>query len=77
MAERQGVLTRAGDVDAEAVDRFLRAGMAYHKMPGMSVALIKGGRVVYHRSLGMQEAGGDERVKDRTLFEAAYTPQTG
>ena len=73
LAGEAGVLVRPGALDAKEVDRFLRAGMDYHKIPGMSVALIKDSRVAYHRTFGVQEAGGDGDgdVRERTLFEAA------
>ncbi len=37
----EGVLRSAGPIDAEALDRVLRAYLDYYKIPGMSVAVIK------------------------------------
>ncbi len=42
--------------------------MAYHKVPGVAVAVLKNGRVVDVRGFGVLEAGGDERVDGNTVF---------
>jgi CubicO group peptidase (beta-lactamase class C family) len=44
--------------------------MAYHKTPGLSVAVINGGRIAWTRGYGVLEAGRDEPVTPDTIFQA-------
>lgn len=46
----------------------LRERMAYHKVPGVAVALIRNGEVVAARGYGTRTAGRDEPVDGATLF---------
>jgi CubicO group peptidase (beta-lactamase class C family) len=67
----EGVLRSAGPIDTEALDRVLQAYLDYFKIPGMSVAVIKDSKVVYHRGLGVRNTLTQEPVTDDTVFEAA------
>ncbi len=44
--------------------------MAYHKTPGLSVAVINGGRIAWTRGYGVLEAGRDAPVTPDTIFQA-------
>ncbi|MFN8571409.1 MAG: serine hydrolase domain-containing protein [Gemmatimonadaceae bacterium] len=44
--------------------------MAHHKVPGLSVAVIDSGRIVWARGFGVKEAGGTDSVTTETLFQA-------
>jgi len=67
----EGVLRTAGTFDAESLDRVLKAYLDYYRIPGMSVAVIKDSKVVYHRGLGVKNTLTQESVTDDTVFEAA------
>ncbi len=67
----EGVLRSAGSIDVEALDRVLKAYLDYYKIPGMSVAVIKDSKVVYHRGLGVRNTLTQDPVTDDTVFEAA------
>ena len=67
----EGVLRTAGTLDAGALDRVLKAYLDYYRIPGMSVAVIKDSKVVYHRGLGVRNTLTQEPVTDDTVFEAA------
>ncbi|WP_158591581.1 serine hydrolase domain-containing protein [Deinococcus cavernae] len=45
--------------------------MAFHHVPGVSLAVIDGGRVAWARGYGFLHAGNDARVSTETLFQAA------
>ncbi|MEA2488617.1 MAG: hypothetical protein QOH21_409 [Acidobacteriota bacterium] len=45
--------------------------MAHYGVPGVSVAVVDGGRIVWSRAFGVQEVGGSEPVTPATLFQAA------
>jgi CubicO group peptidase (beta-lactamase class C family) len=50
---------------------FVEASMKKLDVPGASLALVDGGRVVYEGGLGVRELGKPERVDADTLFMAA------
>jgi CubicO group peptidase (beta-lactamase class C family) len=45
--------------------------LAFWKVPGISVAVIDGGRIAWARGYGVLEAGGARPVEPDTLFQAA------
>ena len=53
------------------MDRFLTHEMDSLGIPGLSIAIINEGRVVYHRALGVADVDSATVVDDRTIFEAA------
>src|ERR1044071_8531363 len=40
-------------------------------VPGLSVALVRDGKISWHRGFGVKNAGTKEPVSDDTMFEAA------
>jgi len=50
---------------------FVETSMGQLGIPGASLALMDGGRVVYEGGLGVRELGKPERVDENTLFMAA------
>ena len=67
----EGVLLSSGRVNAEELDRVVRAYLDYYKIPGISIAVIKDSKVVYHRGFGVKNTATREPVADDTVFEAA------
>jgi CubicO group peptidase (beta-lactamase class C family) len=45
--------------------------MAHYKVPGVSIAVIEGGRVAWARGFGVKAAGTSDSVNPTTLFQAA------
>ncbi len=45
--------------------------MAKARIPGLQIALVRDGRVAWHRSFGVRDARSGEAVTDETIFEAA------
>jgi len=45
--------------------------LAHHHVPGVSIAVIEGGRVAWARGVGVKEAGGVDSITPATLFQAA------
>lgn len=54
----------------EPVRWTLAERMKHHKVPGLSVAVIDGGRIAWARGIGVKEAGGTDSVTTETLFQA-------
>lgn len=45
--------------------------MAHHRVPGVSVAVVEDGRIVWARGFGVKEAGGADSITPETIFQAA------
>jgi CubicO group peptidase (beta-lactamase class C family) len=58
------------------MDRFIKTEMDSLQMPGMSIAVIKHGRVVYHRVFGVANAVTRQPVDEQSIFEAASLSKT-
>jgi CubicO group peptidase (beta-lactamase class C family) len=61
----------SGGGAAARLERAVPRLMADADVPGLSIALVRGGRLVWHRGFGVRAAGGAEPVGDETVFEAA------
>jgi hypothetical protein len=57
--------------DTSKVDNFIESYQKYYMIPGVSFAMIKDGRVVYHKTYGLKNTMTGEKVNPETLFEAA------
>ena len=55
----------------EKLTAFVKSGMQQLGIPGVSIALIDHGKVVYEGGLGVKELGKPGRVDENTLFMAA------
>ena len=68
---QEGVLDRTDPLDPGEIDRFVQAYTTYYKIPGISIAIVRDAKIVYHRGLGVKDATTGEKVADDTVFEAA------
>jgi CubicO group peptidase (beta-lactamase class C family) len=67
----KGILHDFTSASASEVDRFIETYRKYYGIPGVSLALIKDGRLVYHKTYGVRNTMTGEKVDENTLFEAA------
>jgi CubicO group peptidase (beta-lactamase class C family) len=67
----EGVLRSSGAINTDELDHFVQAYLEYFKIPGISLAVIKDSKVVYHRGFGVKNTTTHEPVSDNTVFEAA------
>ena len=58
-------------VSTADVDRFVERQMRDLDVPGLSLAVVNDGEVVYHRALGVADVETGAPVTDATIFEAA------
>jgi len=65
------LLTDFTTSSSDKVDSFIEAYRDYYRIPGVSLALIKDGKVIYHKTYGVINTMTGEKVNDNTLFEAA------
>lgn len=67
----RGILHDFSKSDENKVDEFISTYQKYYNIPGVSLALIRDGRMVYHKTYGVKNAMSGEKVDETTLFEAA------
>ena len=67
----KGILHDFNQATAKQVDEFIQAYQNYYGIPGVSLALIKDGKVVYYKTYGVKNTITGEAVAENTLFEAA------
>ena len=66
----------AAQVDSVALDRVATEELAKQKIPGMSVAVVKGDRVVYAKGFGVASVETNVPVTPDTLFRIASLTKT-
>jgi CubicO group peptidase (beta-lactamase class C family) len=71
LVPQQGILHAFDAGKARQLDQFVAAYQQFYEIPGVSLALIKDGKVVYHKTYGVENSFTREKVEDNTLFEAA------
>ncbi len=63
LAQKPPAQGLAGELDA-----YIAKGMQDWKIPGLSIAVVKGGEVVYLKGFGVRRLGAPEPVDQQTLF---------
>jgi CubicO group peptidase (beta-lactamase class C family) len=64
-------LTPAVQVKGAAPAHYdIKTRMEHYRTPGVSVAVVDSGRIVWARGFGVKEAGGTDSITPTTLFEA-------
>jgi CubicO group peptidase (beta-lactamase class C family) len=61
---------------AALIDAYLAKAMEVNAAPGMAVALVKDGRIVYAKAFGVRRSGDDEPVTTRSSFHTASVSKT-
>ncbi len=64
------ILAAPVQAPSDSLDAFIRAQMAMRKIPGLSLAIIDKGRIVYAKGYGVTAPGGKTPVTTETLFLA-------
>jgi CubicO group peptidase (beta-lactamase class C family) len=67
----EGLVAGAPGKDAPVSRWKLAERMKHYQVPGLSVAVINGGKIEWARGYGVVEAGGARAVTPETLFQAA------
>lgn len=67
----KGILKDFDPQKPEAIDNFIKTYQDYYEIPGVSLALIKNGKMMYHKTYGVKNTFTKEEVDENTLFEAA------
>jgi len=62
---------RLDEAHVAQLKAFVEASMQQLGIPGVSIALVDGGKVVYEGGFGVRELGKPERVDENTVFMAA------
>lgn len=67
----KGILHDFNPSTTKQVDDFIETYQKYCGIPGVSLALIKDGKLVYYKTYGVRNTISGEKVDSNTLFEAA------
>ncbi|MDC8004345.1 serine hydrolase [Aureisphaera galaxeae] len=67
---------RAKKPDLKEIDRFIKEHQDYYGIPGVSIALIKDGEVVYNLNRGVKHRITGEKLTNESLYEGASTTKT-
>lgn len=58
-------------ISTKELDALIKKMMDSLDIPGLSIAIINNGNVVYHRTFGVKDSSTKESVNNETIFEAA------
>lgn len=67
----KGILHQFNSTAINQLDHFIQSYQKYYGIPGVSLGLIKDGKLVYHQTYGVKNTITNEKVDSNTLFEAA------
>jgi CubicO group peptidase (beta-lactamase class C family) len=67
----KGILHDFTKASEMQVDEFIETYRKYYDIPGISMALIKDGKIAYYKTYGVKNAITGAKVDSNTLFEAA------
>lgn len=63
--------TRAQHVDLDALDAYFAKAQQEWPVPGLSIAIVKDGEIVFEKGYGVREFGGTDPVDEHTLYAIA------
>ncbi len=67
----KGILLDFNDQKTKELDAFIETYQKQYQIPGVSLALIKDGKVVYHKAYGVKNSLTGVKTDENTLYEAA------
>ena len=67
----KGILHDFDKKTEDRLNKIVEEYRAYYGIPGISLGLIKDGKLFYHKTYGYKNSSTKEPVDDQTLFEAA------
>lgn len=65
-----GMLRRDGRLPSAEIDRFFEDIMHFYAIPGLNLALIKEGKVVYEKSYGLANGYTKHAINDDAIYDA-------
>ena len=69
-AGKSGILRNFNQEDTLQIDKFFVKVLDFYSIPGMSMALIKDGKIVYSKNYGESNAYENTEVSDKAVFDA-------
>jgi len=68
---KEGLLHDFDQNQKTLLNRFVESYQEYYGIPGVSLTLIKDGKMIYHNTYGVKNTVTNQPVTEKTLFEAA------
>ncbi|WP_316805358.1 serine hydrolase domain-containing protein [Pedobacter nototheniae] len=72
----QTKIFEGGRTENKRLEAFLKAKMDSIGMPGLSIAVIRKGKIVFHKALGVANLQSGKKINDEAIFEAASLSKT-
>jgi CubicO group peptidase (beta-lactamase class C family) len=75
---KTGAATRAGFDEAAIgrIERLIPTLLRERAVPGMAIAIVRDGRMIWQRAFGVRDAASNTPVDEHTVFEAASVSKT-
>jgi len=73
---KKGLLFDVEKIDLEEIDQFVETYKNYFNIPGISLALIKDGKLIYNHHFGVESTITQKPVSDSSIFEIASVSKT-
>ncbi len=73
---KKGILFDDEQIDLAEIDQFVRTYQNYFNIPGISLALVKDGKLIYNRNFGVESTITQKPVSDSSIFEIASVSKT-
>lgn len=70
-ARAQIITLKGQSISTGEVDDFIQEKMKHYKIPGLSIAIINNGQVVYNRAFGVGNTAQGKAIDSNAIFEAA------
>lgn len=76
LMSKEGILFDDSKIDLAEIDNFVETYRNYLNIPGISLALIKDGKLVYNRHYGIESTITQKPVSESSIFEIASISKT-
>ncbi|MDZ4809158.1 MAG: serine hydrolase [Bacteroidota bacterium] len=53
---------------SDSLDSYIERGMKHWQIPGLSIAIVKDGKIILSKGYGVKEVGKEDKVDENTLF---------
>jgi CubicO group peptidase (beta-lactamase class C family) len=67
---KSGILNATGKIDQTAIDQFMLERMEFFEIPGATLSIIEGNKIIYSQTYGVTNSKTKHLVTSKTLFEA-------
>ena len=63
-----GLLAQTPSFIRDSLDSYIERGMKQWQIPGLSIAIVKDGKIILSKGYGVRQLGKPDKVDENTLF---------